>query len=203
MLAIEQKPRHTMAIVSKQSKPAAVVPEQHMSATTDFSTLYHRHKRLVASAIRNVMGPTADMDDLLQNTFLEVYRSLDRFRGEGSIQGWIYRIAINVSLQEIRRRKRKRWLRLFSQSEHEQDLMAPTNEVSRMESRNELVLVDQALQSLSEKKRACFVLIEIEQLRPQEAAQILHIPVNTVRSRLIAARSEVIGFLNDKGVIDG
>lgn len=166
-----------------------------------FDQVYTRYKDMVAAVTWHVLGAQGEVEDVVQNVFLEIFRSLDRFRGESSISTWVYRVTVNVALQEVRRRSRKRWLRLFGPDENT-DVAAPEDLRRQIESRSSLQRLGRALDKVSPKKRAVFVLVEIEGLSPQEAADVLGVPHNTVRSRLIAARSEVTQRLAKEGVLD-
>ena len=75
--------------------------------------------------------------------------------------------------------------------------------MDKLEIRNALRELQDALQAVSEKKRTAFVLVEIEQLTPVQTAAILDIPVNTVRSRVIAARTEIVDYMKKRGALDG
>lgn len=166
-----------------------------------FEQIYARYREMVAGVAWHILGAQGEVEDVVQNVFIEVFRSLDRFRGESAISTWLYRITVNVALQEVRRRSRKRWLRLFSADENA-DVAAPEDLRHQIESRSSLRRLGRALEKVSPKKRAVFVLVEVEGLSPQEAADVLGVPHNTIRSRLIAARAEVTQRLAKEGVLD-
>lgn len=166
-----------------------------------FEDIYARYREMVAAVAWHVLGAQGEVEDVVQNVFLEVYRSLDRFRGESSLSTWLYRITVNVALQEVRKRSRRRWLRLFT-AEESGDTASPEDLRRQIESRSSLMRLGRALDKVSPKKRAVFVLVEIEGLSPQEAAEVLGVPHNTVRSRLIAARAEVTARLAKEGALD-
>jgi RNA polymerase sigma-70 factor (ECF subfamily) len=181
---------------------SSVDDAQEVPAPFDFELAWAEHRGVVAATIRNIVGPGHDTEDLVQTAFLEVFRSQARFRGECAVRTWVVRIAVNTALQEIRRRKRKRWLRLFIGDEGADAHPAPGEPRDRMESRSALAVIGQALASLSEKKRIVFVLAEVEGMKPSEIALALNIPVNTARSRYIAARREVTDWLAEHGALD-
>ena len=170
-------------------------------ATASFDEIYKKYRDMVAATAYHVLGSPSEVEDVVQNVFIEIYKSLDRFRGESSLSTWVYRITVNVALQEVRRRSRKRWLRLFVGTDGP-DNRSEADPRSKIESRSALRRLGSALAKVSPKKRAVFVLIDVEGLSPSEASEILDIPVNTVRSRLISARSEVTARLAKEGALD-
>ncbi len=106
-----------------------------------------------------------------------------------------------MALQHIRKRKRKRWLTLgIIGDEHERRAMS-VNQVSRIEDRQLLEQVYVSVDKLSQKKRVVWVLHELQGLDPHQIADVLEIPMNTVRSRLLAGRREVMADLARRQVL--
>ncbi len=167
------------------------------SSVADFDTIYREHGGRVLGAIRAVLGPSDEIEDLVQIAFLEIYRCLDRFEGRSKLSTWVYRIAVNIALQHIRKKKRRRWLVLGSTGEEVVRESAGLNEESRIEDRQMLEKVFAAVSKLSEKKRVVWTLHEIEGLSPQQISEILEVPFNTVRSRLLASRRDLMDLLSD------
>ncbi|MDP6946359.1 MAG: RNA polymerase sigma factor, partial [Myxococcota bacterium] len=173
------------------------------ATSSDFDALYREQRGRVLATVRSVLGPSDEIDDVVQLVFIEVHRSLDRFQGRSKLSTWIYRIAVNVALQHIRRKKRRRWLLLGPTGDEADRRPCATNSERRLEDRELLERVYAAAERLSEKKRAVWVLHELKGLGPPEIAEILEIPVNTVRSRLLAARREISTWLERDGVLRG
>jgi len=165
----------------------------------DFDALYREHCPMVTGLVRMMVG-AVDTDDVVQNVFLQVHRSLDRFRGESKLRTWIYRVTVNVCLQHRRARARKKWLLLF-RLEGAVEQVAGSSPDGTLESRSALRSVEEALGGLTDSKRDAYILVEIQGLKPAEAAVILDTPLNTVRSRVLAARREVHAHLRDQGVL--
>jgi RNA polymerase sigma-70 factor (ECF subfamily) len=162
-----------------------------------FDEIYREYRAMVASTVRHMVGP-ADAEDVTQSVFLEVFRSLPRFRGESKVKTWVYRIAINVALQHRRRRSRKKWLTFFVEPNAEQRI-EDTRPVQSIAARETLRNLQEAIDNLTEKKRLAFVLVEVERMSPSEASNVLGVPANTIRSRVMAARKEVLAALDRKG----
>ena len=176
-------------VVNSMSKSPNTAPE------LSFEDLFNNHYRLVASAIRLTVGPSDEWEDLVQVAFMEVYKSLGRFEGRSSLSTWVYKIAFRVGLQHRRRLQRLKWLSLFHTPTATEEFAGP-HPVARLESREALRALDSRLQTLTEAKRLVFVLSDIHGLTNTEIAEVLDINANTVRSRLHAARTEVLAAHN-------
>ena len=175
----------SFGVASDMTKNPNAAPE------LSFEDLFNNHYRLVASAIRLTVGSSDEWEDLVQVAFLEVYKSLDRFEGRSSLSTWVYKIAIRVGLQHRRRQRRFRWLSLFHNANSPNEYAGP-HPVAKLESREALKALDTRLAGLSEAKRIVFVLSDVQGLTNTEIAEILGINPNTVRSRLHAARTEIL-----------
>lgn len=187
--------RSFVSIVSGSDKH--VSQDTSRASVADFDTIYREHGGRVLGAIRAVLGPSDEIEDLVQVAFLEIYRCLDRFEGRSKLSTWVYRISVNIALQHIRKKKRRRWLVLGSTGEEVVRESGGLNEESRIEDRQMLEKVFAAVAKLSEKKRVVWTLHEIEGLSPQQISEILEVPFNTVRSRLLASRRDLMDLLSD------
>ena len=148
-----------------------------------------------------MVGLNDEIEDLVQATFFEIYRSFGRFEGRSKLSTWVYRVAVNVALQYLRKKKRKRWLMLGTSGEETERLVTRGDPDQRLEDRQILEFVYAAADTLSEKKRTVWVLHELQGLDPTTISAIVKVPVNTVRSRLLAARREVLAELRSRRVI--
>lgn len=151
-----------------------------------FRELVHRYEDRVAATIIGMLGPGPDAEDVGQETFIRLYRSLDGFRGDSSLATYVTRIAINQSLKAIRRRKSwtRRFIRRDSGSERVEGLEGTdTRELpdTGLE-RDELVRI--GLESLTPEQRAVVLLRLIDGYSTRETANILGIAEGTVLSRL-------------------
>lgn len=166
----------------------------------DFDVVYREHRTRLLSIVRGVIGPTDELEDVLQLVFIEIHRCLPRFEGRSRLTTWLYRIAVNVALQHIRRSRRKRWLVLGPTGDEESRQVSPLDEVQVKEDRELLERVHESVGRLPDKKRVVWQLHELQGLEPQEIADILDIPLNTVRSRLLSARHELMEDLERRQV---
>ena len=152
-----------------------------------FRALVERHESRVASTVIGMLGPGDEAEDVGQETFIRFYRSLDRFRGDSSIATYLTRIAINLSLTALKKRKRLR-SRFVSRDgaarTDAEDAWDPREDIERQDARRR---VRAAVDRLSADHRAVVVLRMIEGYSTRETAEILEIPVGTVMSRLARA----------------
>ena len=150
-------------------------------------------------------GGSSELEDLVQEVFVQVHKSLGRFRNESRLSTWIYRIAVNVVLMH-RRAARSRPLSIAPSPENTLvDEAGPPDE--QLARRRRVEALYRVLDRVSEKKRSVYILHEIEGLSPSEIASIVAAPVLTVRTRLFYARREVVELLESEpalaGLIDG
>jgi RNA polymerase sigma-70 factor, ECF subfamily len=170
--------------------------------TSAFSELFRRHQPSVTRLVSRMLGvvpppraATNDLDDLVQDVFVQVYRSLGSFRGQARLSTWIYRIAVNVVLM-YRRGARAR--PTFARSEEAPAAVDPgLGPDDEMVQRRNVLALYRHLGQLSEKKRTVYILHEIEGLVPTEIARIVGAPVLTVRTRLFYARRELLASFRE------
>jgi RNA polymerase sigma-70 factor (ECF subfamily) len=156
-----------------------------------FRLLVDCYEDSVAATVVAMLGPTAEVDDVAQEVFIRFYRSLDQFRGEAAVSTYLKRIAINRSLDALRRRKRL-LARFLSRDDETYHVTEPAlDEEGRFDDRERARLVHEAIEALSPKHRAVVVLRMIEGYSTDETAEILEIPYGTVLSRLSRAHDKL------------
>jgi RNA polymerase sigma-70 factor (ECF subfamily) len=159
-----------------------------------FKELVRRYERIVAATVIGMLGNCAEAEDVGQETFIRFYKGLKNFRGESSVRTYLTRIAVNLSLNEIKRRKRRRLL--FSQKPlHDFHNVADPKAAGR--EGGDMDLVRRAIQRLDEEFRSVVVLRLIDGYSTKETADILGIPVGTVLSRLSRAQRKLREALPD------
>jgi RNA polymerase sigma-70 factor (ECF subfamily) len=154
-----------------------------------FRELFARHRADVTRLVFRMMGRRAEVDDLVQEVFLQVHRSLRDFRGDARFSTWLHRVTVNVVLMARRSAKSRP---VFTE-EPAQDLTRddnpwPDEDAAR---RERMRSFQRCIDLLPEKKRTVFVLHELEGLPAAEISQIVDAPVLTVRTRLFYARKEL------------
>lgn len=156
-----------------------------------FRLLVERYEGLVAGTVVGMLGPGDDAYDVGQETFIRLYRSLDRYRGEGSLGHYLHRIAVNLSLNALKRRRRLS-MRLISRDRAPQAVLEPwTDDPGAADAWQKREHVQAAIARLSPQHRAVVVLRMIEGCSTRETAEILELPEGTVMSRLSRAMKEL------------
>jgi RNA polymerase sigma-70 factor (ECF subfamily) len=154
-----------------------------------FRAMYYRTMPRVRAWVTRFVGPGAALADVVQEVYVQVYRSIATFRGDAAFSTWLYRITLNVATTHLRRASRtERGL------DHDArlDARAGRDEEQRLQARDDLRRLYGALDALSDDKRAAFVLYELEGRSLQEIADITESPVPTVAARLRRARLELV-----------
>lgn len=153
-------------------------------------TLYDRHAQVVYSLILRIVRKQTSAEEVLQEVFWQVWTSAISYRGSGSAAAWIYRIARNKALDHLRRQKRTsegnevEYLDSIAGA-LEPDLAAKNFSVEQTAERNwRAQQVRAALQSLPEEQRVCVELAYFEGLSQSQIAEVLRLPLGTVKTRL-------------------
>jgi RNA polymerase sigma-70 factor (ECF subfamily) len=164
--------------------------------TEAFGVLVRRYQDRLYPTVFRLTGCAEDALDLLQEAFLRAYQKLDRFNGESSFYTWVYRIAINLALSNLRKQRPTSFGAPVDPVDERGD-DDPARSLLQAE-RDEQV--QQALDALAPDHRTIVVMKEFDGLRYEEIGAVLGIPVGTVRSRLHRARLELRHRL--RGLID-
>jgi RNA polymerase sigma-70 factor (ECF subfamily) len=161
-----------------------------------FTELFRRHRGDVSRLVFRMLGPTADAEDVVQEVFLQVHKSLTEFRGQAKFTTWLHRVTVNVVLM-VRRAARSRPVFAGEPLEdHEPDRgLLPDEDAAR---RSRIAAFRRLLDKLPEKKRTVFILHEIEGKSPADIAELVDAPVLTVRTRLFYARRELAEMMRDE-----
>lgn len=168
-------------------------PNQLVRAAQDgdndaFQKLIRYLEPRVAATVIGMLGDCQEADDVGQETFIRLYRSLKDFRGDARIDTYVTRIAINLSLNELKKRKR-----LFSVFSFDEQMAEPLVTDGREENnRHETgMLVRQAIKKLPPHHRSVIVLRLLDGYSTRETAEILDLPEGTVLSRLARAQKKL------------
>jgi RNA polymerase sigma-70 factor (ECF subfamily) len=161
-----------------------------------FRALVERYEGQVAATVTGILGYGPDIDDIGQETFVQFFRTLGRFRGEAAIATYLVRIAINLSLNELRRRKRTDQ---YHTTDALEDMPGIPREKHRPHAEDARVLVRQGLERLDPKYRSVIVLRLIDGFSTRETAEILGLPPGTVLSRLARGQERLRQILGGAG----
>lgn len=169
-----------------------------------FRHLVERYESAVASTVIGMLGPGVEAEDVGQETFIRFFRSLDRFRGDAGVGTYVTRIAINLSLNALKRRKRRRllsfglrspWGAHASEIDPDQTATSDPGPDGHLEAGERRQLMDDALGALSPDHRAVVVLRLIDGRTTKETAEILGLPIGTVLSRFARALAHLKNYL--------
>lgn len=187
--------------------PAASEPDDLVSRAAGgdraaFRGIYQRHRADVARLVYRMLGGSSDVDDVVQEVFFQVHRSLKDFRGQSKFTTWLHRVTVNVVLMH-RRAARSR--PAFSEEAPpdltpDDDVLSPDEDVDR---RARIRAFAGLLDKLADKKRIVFVLHDLEGVSPQEISTIVDAPVLTVRTRLFYARRELEALIAEEPALAG
>ncbi|HNQ88508.1 MAG TPA: sigma-70 family RNA polymerase sigma factor [Verrucomicrobiota bacterium] len=171
-----------------------------------FDALVRRHQERLYATIYHMTSNHEDADDLTQESFIKAFRALKSFKGDSSFFTWLYRIAVNKTINFLKQRKSRNPAGHLSLNdldfnvEHDPDLVSlisertPRREVNLAELQEKL---NTAMQKLSEPHRLVVTLHDIQGLPHEEIAAIMGCNVGTVRSRLFYARQQLQAYLSD------
>lgn len=162
-----------------------------------FDQLVERYHGKIYGLTYNMTSNREDAEDLTQEVFVKAFEALPRFRGNSSFYTWLYRIAVNKTINYRKKRNRKRMLSLdsFDQEVKTDEIYhdlatkgSPLRNISLTELQEKL---NEALQSLSEKHRTVVVMHDMQGIPHAEIAKVVKASVGTVRSRLFYARRQM------------
>lgn len=194
------------ATASEQNAPANqlegdLVRHARRGDLRAYDELVKRYQERIYATIYHMTANHEDANDLAQESFIKAYSALKSFKGGSSFYTWLYRIAVNKTINFLKQRKNKFHLSLNDidfNAEHDPDLMAlisdktPTRDVGLSELQKKL---NEAMLKLSEPHRMVVILHDVQGQSHDEIAEIMGCNIGTVRSRLFYARQQLQGHL--------
>ncbi|HXB60362.1 MAG TPA: sigma-70 family RNA polymerase sigma factor [Candidatus Acidoferrales bacterium] len=168
-----------------------------------YDELIKRYQERIYATVYHMTSNHEDANDLAQESFVKAYQALKSFKGGSSFYTWLYRIAVNKTINFLKQRKNRQHMSLNDldfNAEHDPDLVAlisdktPRREAGLSELQEKL---NGALLKLSEHHRMAVVLHDVQGLSHEEIAKIMHCNIGTVRSRLFYARQQLQALLAD------
>jgi len=168
-----------------------------------YDDLVRRYQERIYSTVYHMTGNHEDANDLAQEAFIKAYQALKTFKGGSSFYTWVYRIAVNKTINFLKQRKNRVHISLNDMdfnAEHDPDLVSlisektPRRDINLAELQEKL---NEALQKLSEHHRLVVTLHDVQGLSHEEIAAIMDCNIGTVRSRLFYARQQLQAHLSD------
>jgi RNA polymerase sigma-70 factor (ECF subfamily) len=168
-----------------------------------YDDLVRRYQERIYATVYHMTSNHEDANDLAQEAFIKAFQALKTFKGGSSFYTWVYRIAVNKTINFLKQRKNKTQMSLDDldfNAEHDPDLVAlisektPRREVNLAELQEKL---NEAMQKLSEPHRLVVTLHDVQGMSHEEIAKIVGCNIGTVRSRLFYARQQLQAYLSD------
>lgn len=165
-----------------------------------FADFVERHQGRVVSVCHRLLGDLESARDASQEVFLRVFRAAGRAEPRGKVSTWLYRIAVNHCLNQLRRKRLVRWLSLADLFESAEGEQAPDAEVPdpgpdperALEERQRWIATRRAIQRLPPGQRAVLLLARFEGLSYREIAEVLGVTEGAVESRLVRAMRKLL-----------
>jgi len=168
-----------------------------------YDQLVQRYQQRIYATIYHMTANHEDANDLAQEAFIKAFQALKSFKGGSSFYTWVYRIAVNKTINFLKQRKNRSQMSLNDLDfnvEHDPDLVAlvsdktPRREATLTELQEKL---NEGMQRLSEPHRLVVTLHDVQGLSHEEIAKIMECNIGTVRSRLFYARQQLQAYLSD------
>ncbi len=181
----------------------ALVKRAKQGDLTAYDELVRRYQERIYATVYHMTANHEDANDLAQDAFIKAFQALKSFKGGSSFYTWVYRIAVNKTINFLKQRKNKAQMSLDDldfNAEHDPDLVAlisdktPRREAGLAELQEKL---NAAMLKLSEPHRLVVTLHDVQGMSHEEIAEIMDCNIGTVRSRLFYARQQLQAYLSD------
>ncbi len=159
-----------------------------------FRFLVEKHQDMVVNVCNGFLHCIDDSHDVAQEVFVEVFKSIGRFRNESKVSTWLYRIAVNKSLNFLRSKKRRgviKSIEAFFGSSDTDKLEIATTDRDTMESDERAKVLHRAIDSLAQNQRIAFTLNKYEDMSYKQVAEIMNVSVSSVESLLFRAKKNL------------
>ena len=185
------------------TEESVLVRQSQKGDLAAYADLARRYQERIYATIYHMTANHEDAADLAQDTFIKAYQALKSFKGGSSFYTWVYRIAVNKTINFLKQRKNRAHMSLNDldfNAEHDPDLVALVSDKTPRRDANLAELqekLNEAMQKLSEPHRLVVTLHDVQGLAHEEIAEIMDCNIGTVRSRLFYARQQLQGYLAD------
>ena len=154
-----------------------------------FSLLVQRYQRRVFNLVLRMLQDYEEASETTQEAFLAAWQGLPAFRGEARFSTWLYRIAYNCALKQLELRKRDRTLQQALQAEQALESSGEAQKMAHIEALDSQELVHEQLSQLPAKYRIVLVLRHLQDMTYEEMAEVLTMPIGTIKTHLFRARN--------------
>ena len=159
-----------------------------------FGEIVNRYQKMVARTVKGMLGDSVFAEDIGQEVFINLFYSLSEFRGEAKLSTYIQKIAVNLTLNEIKRRKR--FFSMFSQKANNEMHEFEISDKDTEEKKEAAEIVNKALMAMDPKFRIIVTMRMLQGYSTKETAEILSLPIGTVLSRLSRAQEQLRNILS-------
>jgi RNA polymerase sigma-70 factor (ECF subfamily) len=177
---------------------AEIIQKLIQGDETAFKQLVDKYTQLVVNTCYGLLHNSEDAEDIAQEVFIEVYRSVHKFRADSKISTWLYRIAVNRSLNFIRDNKKNKWFQSFQDSVKEKNSNIPKliahdseNPDFNLEKIQRANMLYEAINKLPENQKIAFTLNKYEDLSYKEISEVMEISVSSVESLIHRAKKNL------------
>jgi RNA polymerase sigma-70 factor, ECF subfamily len=155
-----------------------------------FAQLVQRYQRRVFNLVYRMLRQYEEATEITQETFLSAWQGLPAFRGDARFSTWLYRIAYNCSLKQLELRKRDRALQVALEAEKTlENANDEQRENAELDARDHQILIQEHLSHLPTKYRIVLILRHLQDMTYEEMAEILTMPIGTIKTHLFRARN--------------
>ena len=203
MIMAEPAERNDSEAASAPTEEMDLVNSARHGDLKAYDELVKRYQERIYATIYHMTSNHEDANDLAQESFVKAYQALKSFKGGSSFYTWLYRIAVNKTINFLKQRKNRQHMSLNDldfNAEHDPDLVALISDKTPRRAAGLTELQEKlnaALLKLSEHHRMAVVLHDVQGLSHEEIAKIMHCNIGTVRSRLFYARQQLQALLAD------
>ncbi|HPI74425.1 MAG TPA: sigma-70 family RNA polymerase sigma factor [bacterium] len=189
----------------KEQKTAELSDEELIHRFQDgdiyaFDAIVNRYKDQLLNFAYRFLNNPEEAEDVVQETFLRIFRNKHAYREIAKFSTWVYTIAGNLAKTELRKRKRRKYLYLsdMGYDDKEYEIVDPSaNTEKEVESVFQEKIIQRAIDELPPRFRQVILLVEIQELPYEEVSKIMRVPLGTVKSRVNRARQKLQAKLSD------
>lgn len=165
--------------------------------TNAFSVLVDRYKDLVYTLSLRMMKNREEAEEVAQDTFIKMYKSLNKFKGDSKFSTWVYRVAYNTCLDRLKKNKRtQQTVAIDEYTEHQ--VKTIDNALDKIEAKERKMVIQQCLEQLSSDDSFILTLFYFEELSLDEIAKIVGLKPNNVKVKLHRSRKRLATILKDQ-----
>ncbi len=173
-----------------------------------FEQLVENHQKLVVNTCFGMVQNREDAEDIAQDVFVEVYRNIQKFRADAKLSTWLYRIAVNRSLNHIRDNKKNRWFHSFEDEVATKNRALQQLESAKsdqpefeLENKQRAIILHKAINNLPKNQKVAFTLNKYEELSYQEIAEVMEISHQACRNLISKAIKRMREHLSETPTI--